>query len=111
MSGPAATEVIKVEPIPNVLGDDSSSSEGGGDDVGEEAAPGEHSGPAKAPLVEESEDESGDGPPPAQPQDPMPPIGSRREEDIEMDAMRGILYLSKCFLFCFCFVLLFFACS
>jgi hypothetical protein len=65
MSGPAATKAIEVEPIPNVLGDDSSSSEGGGDDVGEEALPGEHCGLAKASLVEEFEDESGDGPPPA----------------------------------------------
>jgi hypothetical protein len=39
----------------------------------------------------------------------VPPVGSHHEEDIEMDVARGILYLSKCFLFCFFFVLLFFA--
>jgi hypothetical protein len=36
----------------------------------------------------------------------VPPIGSCHEEDIEMDAARGILYLSKCFLFCFCYCFL-----
>ena len=74
--------------------------------MGGEVVPGERSRPTKAPLV----DESKDGPPLAQPQDLVPPIGSRREEDIEMDAVQGILYLSKCFLvlillLCCCFLL------
>lgn len=67
LSGPATTKAIEVEPIPNVLYNDSSSSEGGGDDVGEEVALGKRSRPVKAPLVEEFEDESEDGPLPAQP--------------------------------------------
>lgn len=111
LSGPATAKAIEVEPIHNVLGDDSSNSGGGGDYVGGEVVLEECSRPAKAPLVDEYEDESEDGPPPAQPQDLVPQISSHREEDIEMDAAKGILYLSKCFSHFFCFVLLFFACS
>jgi len=51
-----------------------------------------------APLIEEFENESEGGWPPAQPQGLAPPIGSRCEEDIEMDAAQGILFLSKCLL-------------
>ena len=63
-----------------------------------------------APLIEEFENESEGGWPPAQPQGLAPPIGSRCEEDIEMDAVKGILYLSKCFshfvfALCYCFLL------
>lgn len=53
--------------------------------------------PTKAPLVEEFEDESKNGPPLAQPYGLVPLVGSHLEEDIEMDVAQGILYLSKCF--------------
>jgi len=43
LSGPATTKAIEVEPIPNVLGDDSSSSKDGGEEVGDEVAFEEHS--------------------------------------------------------------------
>jgi hypothetical protein len=95
----------------NVLGDESSGSEGGGDGTGKRVVSESRSQPTKAPLVEESEDESEDGPPPAQPQGPVPLVGSRREEDTEMDAAQGILFLSKCLLvFYLSFMLLLFGC-
>jgi hypothetical protein len=59
--------LLDVEPMPNVLGDESSGSEGGGDGTGKRVASESHSRPTKAPLVEESEDESKDGLPLAQP--------------------------------------------
>lgn len=64
LGGPAATDSPDVEPMPNVLGDESSDSDGGGDLVGERVASEGRSRPMKAPLVEESEDEYKDGPPP-----------------------------------------------
>lgn len=57
----AIIEPIEVDPIPNVLGDDSSSSEGGAT-VGQEDAATKGSRPMKATLIEESEDASGDRP-------------------------------------------------
>jgi hypothetical protein len=62
LSGAAVAEPIKVDPIPDVLGDDSSSSEGG-NVAGQEDAPAKGSHPAKAPLIQESEDEPEDRPP------------------------------------------------
>ena len=63
------------------MGDDSSSSKGGAEELGDEVASGECSHPMKAPLIEEFENKSKDGPPLTQPQGPAPLIGSRHEED------------------------------
>lgn len=91
--------------MPNVLGNESSGSKGGGEQV----ALGGRSRRAKAPRVEESEDEFDDGLPLAQPQDPVPPIGSHHEEGIERVATQGIFLVSVLlvliFLLCFCFLL------
>ncbi|CAD6261054.1 unnamed protein product [Miscanthus lutarioriparius] len=61
LGGPATTDSPDVELMPNVLGDESSGYDGGGDLVGDRVASEGRSRPMKAPLVEESEDESEDG--------------------------------------------------
>ena len=82
MCGSAAEPFI-VAPMPGVLDDESSSSEGedgGGGDASllSDAEVGSvDRRPAKAPVVEESEDEPEHGPPPAWPLNPMPLIGLR----------------------------------
>lgn len=97
LSNAAIAKPVEVDPIPNVLVDDSSSSEDG-DAVGQEDAPARGSRPTKAPLFEESKDGTEDWPAAAQLRDSEPSVGSRHEEDVEMDAAQGILYLSKYFL-------------
>ena len=65
--------------------------------VGQEDAPARGSRSTKAPLFEEYKDGTKDRPPAAQLRDSEPSVGSRHE-DVEMDAARGILFLSKYFL-------------
>jgi hypothetical protein len=59
-------------------------------------------------LVEESEDEPEHEPPSTLPLYPTPPIGSRQEEDIEMDVTKLLYFwvsvlLLLVFIFCFSF--------
>jgi hypothetical protein len=117
MVGGTAAEASVMAPMPGVLGDESSNSEGedgGGDNA---STPNEvevrsvgHR-PSSAPLVEESEDEPEHELPPMWPLNPMPLIGSSWEEDVEMDVTKATLFLGKCFVaFGFYLVFSFYAC-
>lgn len=108
LNGAPTLGASDVAPMPTVLSKDSSSSKDDDAEVGsslasgrEETASKGHGRSTKTSHLEESEAESEEHPPPAQPQDPTPPVGSPRTEDAEMvDAAQGILYLSKCFSSC-----------
>jgi hypothetical protein len=64
----------------------------------------------KVPVVEESKNEPEHEPPPTQPLNPTPPIGSRREDVIEMDVAKTTLFLGRCFLGSFGFTCVFTLC-
>jgi hypothetical protein len=98
-----------------VLGNESSSSEGedgGGDNA---SAPNEVEGTSAghrssmAPLVEESKDEPEHEPPPTRPLNPMPLIGSWREEDKRWMLLK-LLYFWVSVLLLLFFTLCFYAC-
>jgi hypothetical protein len=99
--------------MPGVLDDDSFSSKGEDSGGGDASLPSDvkvgsvDRRPMKAPVVEESEDEPEHQPPPSWHLNPTPSIGSQWLEDIEMDPARGTLFLSKSFLLCFLFHLVF----
>ena len=113
LSGTAIAEAPEVEPMLNVLGDDSSSFEGKDSGGGDASLPNDAEVGSldhrsmKVPMVEESEDEPEHEPPPTQPLNPTPLIGSWREEDIEMDVTKTTLFLGRCFLGSFWFYFVF----
>jgi hypothetical protein len=82
MGGGSTAEPSTVAPMPGVLDDDSFSSEGKDSGGGDASLPSDvkvgsvDRRPMKAPVVEEFEDEPEHEPPPLQPLNPTPPIGS-----------------------------------
>lgn len=96
MGGGTATEASTVAPMPGVLGDESSSSDG--EDCGGDNVPARNN--TEIGSVDRGPSTAKDEPEhellPTWPLNPMPLIGSRRDEDIEMDVAKATLFLGEC---------------
>lgn len=102
MGGGPTAEASTMAPMPDILGDDLSSSKSKDGDGGD-ASPSKDADvggtgyrPAKAPLIEESDDELEQESPQARPSNTTLLVGTHREEDREMDAAQCPLFSSKC---------------
>ena len=115
MGGGTIAEASAVAPMPGVLGDESSSSEGKDGGGGNASPPNDAEvgsvdrRSTKAPL-EESEDNPEHEPPSARPLNPMPSIGSWWEDDIDMNPAKATLFLGKCSLTFYFYLIFFFVC-